>query len=106
MTPEELKAFNGRDGNPAYIAVNGKVYDVTESSHWQNGVHPPDHYAGHDLTEELGQAPHVRSVVERFPVVGFLDDAQPESSKKAGSGKIVGILIFVIVLAVIAFILL
>lgn len=103
MTLEELKAFNGRDGSPAYIAVNGKVYDVSTSSLWQNGMHPPDHYAGQDLSEELKQAPHVRAVVERFPVVGFLDDAQPAPAAKAGSGKIVGILIAVIVLAVIAF---
>lgn len=33
FTLEELKKYNGKNGNPAYIAVNGKVYDVTNNPH-------------------------------------------------------------------------
>ena len=29
FTPEELTAFDGKDGRKAYVAVEGKVYDVT-----------------------------------------------------------------------------
>ncbi|MEA3545749.1 MAG: cytochrome b5 domain-containing protein [Thermodesulfobacteriota bacterium] len=70
MTPEELAEFDGRDGRSAYIAVNGTIYDVSHSQHWKNGDHEGAHQAGYDLTEELKTAPHVRTVVESFPVVG------------------------------------
>jgi predicted heme/steroid binding protein len=106
MTLAELAQNNGRDGNPAYVAVNGTIYDVTESPHWQNGQHPPDHQAGHDLTEELAAAPHVRAVVERFPVVGTLD-AEAPAAPAGGSGKItVGIIIAAVILAIVIFLVL
>jgi len=106
MTLAELAQNNGQNGRPAYVAVNGTIYDVTESTRWQNGQHPPDHQAGQDLTEELASAPHVRAVVERFPVVGTLE---PEASVQTtvGSGKItVGIIIAAVVLAIVVFLLL
>ena len=106
MTLAELAQNNGQNGRPAYVAVNGTIYDVTESPRWQNGQHPPDHQAGMDLTEELASAPHVRAVVERFPVVGTLE---PETSvpTTGGSGKItVGIIIAAVVLAIVVFLLL
>ena len=31
MTREELARHNGKDGQRAYIAVNGTIYDVTDS---------------------------------------------------------------------------
>jgi predicted heme/steroid binding protein len=31
FTSEELVSFNGKDGNPVYIAAHGKVYDVSNS---------------------------------------------------------------------------
>ena len=80
MTPEELAMNDGRDGRRAYVAVNGTVYDVTDSPRWENGLHPPDHKAGQDLTDELRSAPHVRAVVERFPVVGRLENSTPQPS--------------------------
>lgn len=73
MTREELTKYNGKD-SPAYVAVSGVIYDVTSSPYWKGGVHEGLHQAGGDLTEELRQAPHVRAVIERFPVVGSLDD--------------------------------
>lgn len=82
MTKEELATFNGNNGQPAYVAVNGTIYDVSASPMWANGNHVDSHTAGHDLTEELKSAPHVRAVVERFPVVGKLEEPQPEKKKK------------------------
>jgi len=82
MTKEELEKFNGKDGQPAYVAVSGTIYDVSSSGMWENGNHADAHSAGHDLTEELKSAPHVRAVVERFPVVGRLEQPQPEKKKK------------------------
>jgi len=77
MTIEELQQHDGRDGRKAYVAVNGKIYDVSTSPLWQEGNHQDAHQAGSDLTEELKAAPHVRSVIERFPVVGDLTEAVP-----------------------------
>ncbi len=106
MTISELAQNNGRDGRPAYIAVNGTIYDVTASPRWQNGLHPPDHQAGQDLTEELASAPHVRAVVERFPVVGTLEPEVPVQTT-GGSGKItIGIIIAAVVIAIVIFLLL
>jgi predicted heme/steroid binding protein len=77
MTKNELAKNDGRDGRPAYVAVNGTIYDVTASPLWRGGNHQDSHHAGHDLTEELKSAPHVRAVVERFPVVGRLEEEKP-----------------------------
>ena len=35
----DLAKYNGQNGNPAYVAVNGKVYDVTDSPAWTGGEH-------------------------------------------------------------------
>jgi predicted heme/steroid binding protein len=102
MTLAELAKHDGRDGRRAYIAVNGTVYDVTDSPRWEDGLHPPDHQAGKDLTEELAQAPHVRTVIERFPVVGSLEEATTPAA--AGGGKVtLGIIIAAIVFAIVIF---
>jgi len=69
MTREELAQCDGREGRKAYVAVNGKVYDFSGSRLWAQGDHQGAHQAGRDLTAELAQAPHVRALVERFPVV-------------------------------------
>lgn len=106
MTLTELAQNDGQDGRHAYIAVNGTIYDVTKSPLWQNGQHPPDHQAGQDMTEELTRAPHVRSVVERFPVVGTLEDEAPVQTP-SGSGKMtVGIIIVAAIVVLVLFLLL
>ena len=68
---QELKTYNGKDGKPAYVGFKGKVYDVTESSQWQDGDHL-GHAAGQDLTEEMEIAPHAEDVMERMKIVGVL----------------------------------
>lgn len=49
---KDLKEYNGLDGNKAYVAVNGTVYDVTESQFWREGKHFGLD-AGQDLTKEF-----------------------------------------------------
>lgn len=106
MNQTELANHDGRDGRKAYIAVNGTIYDVTESPRWGNGLHPPNHQAGQDLTEELKTAPHVRAVVERFPVVGTLEEDSPTQAAGSGSKVTIGIVIAAIVIAVVLFLIL
>lgn len=72
FTLTELGKFNGKNGARAYIAYQGRVYDVTGSFHWQNGKHQVTHLAGKDLSSELSQAPHGVEMLNRFPVIGRL----------------------------------
>lgn len=96
MTRDELSKHDGREGRRAYVAVNDKIYDVTDSPHWLGGNHFDQHRAGGDLTEELKAAPHVRAVVERFPVVGSLEETPPEIVPAGSRSLIIGILVALI----------
>jgi len=71
FTSEELAKYNGRGGQPAYVAFKGVVYNVTESSMWGDGDHEGAHAAGADLTTEHDDAPHDVYVTD-FPQVGTL----------------------------------
>jgi predicted heme/steroid binding protein len=106
MTLTELANHDGQDGRRAYIAVNGTIYDVTDSPRWENGLHPPDHQAGQDLTEELAGAPHVRTVVERFPVVGTLEETPASQASEGGGKGLIGIIIVAVIIAVVLFLIL
>ena len=39
FTLDELAQYDGKNGNDAYVAVSGTVYDVTNADRWQNGNH-------------------------------------------------------------------
>ncbi len=71
FTISELSQFNGKNGNPAYVAYKGKVYDVTESYQWGDGEHL-GHMAGKDLTDQMEIAPHGEDIMERMKVIGEL----------------------------------
>ncbi len=68
----ELAKYNGENGNPIYIAHKNKVYDVTASKLWRNGLHMKRHHAGRDLSADIQGAPHEPDVLERYPQVGVL----------------------------------
>ena len=71
---EELAQYNGENGNPAYIAVDGVVYDVTDVPQWKNGSHFGRFQAGADLTEEIKTvSPHGVSKLDGLPVVGVYE---------------------------------
>lgn len=68
FTLAELAKYNGQNGMPAYVAVSGKVYDL--SSVFRNGYHQ-GHYAGADLTEAFnGQ--HYAGILDKYVIVGVL----------------------------------
>ncbi|HNW86944.1 MAG TPA: cytochrome b5 domain-containing protein [Candidatus Limiplasma sp.] len=71
FTAETLATYNGQNGNPAYIAVSGKVYDVTNVPEWKNGSHFGRFQAGVDLTDALKLSPHGPSKLESVPIVGL-----------------------------------
>jgi predicted heme/steroid binding protein/uncharacterized membrane protein len=78
---KKLAESDGKEGKPAYVTANGKVYDVTESKIWKNGIHMNRHHAGEDLTDSLGAAPHGDEVLNRFKQVGTLKVDQAEEAK-------------------------
>lgn len=67
----QLALRNGQDRPEIWVAYQGQIYDVTQSRLWRNGKHY-EHWAGQDLSQELGNAPHTAQVLERFEVVGLL----------------------------------
>lgn len=71
FTAEELAKYNGMNGNPAYVAVDGIVYDMTQMGSWKNGKHQ-GLSAGQDLTAEFANSPHSKDILNQSPVVGTL----------------------------------
>ncbi len=72
-TLDELSQFDGKAGQPAYIAYKGIIYDVTKSKLWKNGSHVMKHTAGNDLTDMLDNAaPHGEDKIHIMPQVGNL----------------------------------
>lgn len=69
FTKDELAKYDGKNGQPAYIAVDGVVYDVT--TNFPNG----DHHgcvAGTDSTESIKTISHGSAILANSPVVGKL----------------------------------
>ncbi len=73
ISAEELRKHDGTRA-PAWVAIDGIVYDISKSFFWIHGKHQDEHWSGADLTEALRNAPHGRAVLERFPKVGKLQD--------------------------------
>ena len=72
LTLEELKEFNGKDGKRAYVAVDGIIYDMTDSVPWKNGSHN-GFEAGNDLTKEIKEvSPHGTVKLENVVEIGVL----------------------------------
>ncbi|NTV13431.1 MAG: cytochrome B5 [Desulfobulbaceae bacterium] len=72
LTPAQLARCDGQEGHPAYLSYAGKIYDVTPSRLWKQGLHMGRHHAGTDLTEALLQAPHGQEKVVAMREVGAL----------------------------------
>ncbi len=71
FTLEELARFNGKNGNPAYVAVNGVVYDVTNNAAWAAATHF-GLSAGNDLTTSFASCHAGTDILSRLPIVGNL----------------------------------
>lgn len=71
LTLAELEQYDGKDGNLAYVAVDGVIYDVTNSSAWSDGTHK-GYDAGQDLSKKIGSTAHGRSVLDDVPIVGMI----------------------------------
>ena len=73
VTPEQLTENNGKNGTPAYVAVNGVVYNMTDVPAWAAATHF-GMMAGQDLTEEF-LACHANQaiILSKLQEVGRID---------------------------------
>lgn len=72
FTASELASYNGKNGAPSYVAVNGIVYDVTNEPLWAAGMHFGLN-AGLNHTEEFNTC-HKQNVLYNLVEVGRLED--------------------------------
>lgn len=70
-TLQELSKFDGKNGNPAYVAVNGNVYDVTNNAAWAAATHF-GLIAGKDLTKEFASCHAGQTILSKLKLVGKL----------------------------------
>lgn len=71
FTLEELGKYNGKNDTPAYVAVNGIVYDVSLQSAWGGASHF-GLTAGKDLTNEFNSCHNLQSILDKLPKIGIL----------------------------------
>ncbi len=71
FTLQELSKFDGKNGNPAYVAVNGTVYDVTGNAAWAAATHF-GLSAGRDVSGEFSSCHAGQPILNELRVVGRL----------------------------------
>ncbi len=71
-TLDELSNYDGQNGNRAYVAYKGLVYDVTDIEEWSDGEHHGQN-AGTDLTDALSNSPHEDSIFQSVKIVGKIN---------------------------------
>lgn len=71
FSKSQLALRNGKDKPEVWVALDGRIYDVTASRLWRDGKHY-DHWAGQDLSAELKAAPHTKNVFDKFTLIGLL----------------------------------
>ena len=70
LTLKELSKYDGKNGNPAYVAVNGLIYDVTNEEILKKSPHNSINL-GTDITKEFkGCHNSDESVLAKLPIVG------------------------------------
>lgn len=68
FTISELAKYDGQNGNPSYVVVDGNVYDLTAV--FRGGSHY-SHFAGKELTNSF-YIRHAKSALAKYPIVGTL----------------------------------
>lgn len=69
FTIDELARYNRKNGNPAYVAVQGVVYDVTNNAAWAAATHF-GLTAGRDLSSEFTSCHPGQPILSSLNIVG------------------------------------
>lgn len=87
FTVEELAKYDGKNGNPAYTAINGKVYDMTGVPKWSTGNHFGI-IAGQVLDKQFEQCHSDKlSIIERATEVGILVSSNDRNQKEDNKSR-------------------
>ncbi len=73
FTEKELATFNGQEGSPAYVAISGSVYDVSNKEGWDSGAYM-GYNAGQDLSMYIPSV-NGEAIVSGSPLIGKLVNA-------------------------------
>jgi predicted heme/steroid binding protein len=79
FTLEELSQYDGKNGKPAYVAIGGIAYDLSNEATWGEGTHF-GLTAGKDLTEEVKSYHGTSKILDKLPKVGVLKSSNRENS--------------------------
>jgi len=71
FTLEELSQYDGSNGKPVYVAVDGKVYDLSKEAKWTGGTHF-GLTAGKDLTAQFNSCHGMSQIIDNLPQVGTI----------------------------------
>jgi predicted heme/steroid binding protein len=71
ITLEQLSKYDGKNGNPAYVAIDGIVYDVTNNAAWAAATHF-GLSAGKDLTRPFNSCHGASQILSKLKIVGKL----------------------------------
>ncbi|HRP37832.1 MAG TPA: cytochrome b5 domain-containing protein, partial [Candidatus Dojkabacteria bacterium] len=75
FTTTELSEYDGKSGNDCYVAVSGRVYEISDSDKWVDGDHIDSEgqaSCGKDLTEAMDESPHGISILTTSPKVKMI----------------------------------
>lgn len=76
LTPEELAEFDGKNNKPAYIAIDGMIYDISNIELFKKSPHNELQF-GKDLTNEFSECHDGNlEILNKIPIIGML--AEPE----------------------------
>ncbi|MFT8351289.1 heme/steroid-binding protein [Clostridium saccharoperbutylacetonicum] len=70
---EELEQYDGKNGKPAYISIEGIVYDISNESIFEERKNKGS-LARKDLAELFSLSLKINTIINRAPVVGVIRD--------------------------------
>lgn len=82
FVPRTLQKYNGKDDDKVYLAVRGKVYDVTMGKQFYGPGGPYENFAGRDASRGLAYNsfdPSVLTPIEK--PLDTLEDLSPEEKE-------------------------
>ena len=75
FTKETIKDYNGKNGNPGYVAIDGVVYDISDKKLLRGSLRR-ELRPGVDATRFVKRDPRVMAVIKELPVVGTYNNIE------------------------------